>query len=284
MYLYLYFYIQLLRKIYITSQPSGSSPTISDYMQVFSKRTEVFDTIKEWLTIGGGAQDILDDAQLYSAIGSFLESALDHSVLKATMFDAPPVQKAWEYLVETKRSVISAFKSQTMRPTISRHNPRIPGNRDPRTKNMSITRDPPDLDRMDPEAFVDNIDGMAAAALSNVTQEVWVSRLNLLFFIWFAHDYLLGSLCHCRSARSSNVRPHRLVFISRRWFIRGAGRYSDDLFPYPRDRTFLVNLRAYARCAVSITPTRRAELHPSIQYHPEMAHIENRSSKNWSSF
>jgi hypothetical protein len=167
------FSIRLLHKIYITSQPSGSSPMLSDYMQVFSKRTEVFITIKEWLTIGGGAQDILDDAQLYSAIWSFLESSSDHSAFKGSMFDAPPVQ-AWEYLIETKRSVVAAFKSQTMRPMISCHNPR--------TRNIS-TRDPPDLDRMDPEAFVDNIDGMASAALSTVTQEVWVSISELLFSV-----------------------------------------------------------------------------------------------------
>jgi len=172
-----------LRKIFITSQPSGSSPTISDYIQVFTKRTEVFVTIKEWLTIGGGAQDILDDAQLYNTVWTFLESASDHFILKATMFDAPPVQKAWEYLLETKRSVVSAFKSQTMRPTISRHNPRIPGNRDPRTRNISTTREPPDLDRMDPEAFVDNIDGMASAALSNVTQEVCLSDIEFSFSV-----------------------------------------------------------------------------------------------------
>lgn len=67
------FSIQLLRKIYIASQPSGSSPTISDYMQVFFKRMEVFVTIKKWLTVGGGAQDILDGVQLYSAVWSFLE-------------------------------------------------------------------------------------------------------------------------------------------------------------------------------------------------------------------
>ena len=53
--------------MYITSQPSGSSPTISNYMQVFSKWTEVFIMIKE-LTIRGSAQDILDDMQLYSIV------------------------------------------------------------------------------------------------------------------------------------------------------------------------------------------------------------------------
>jgi len=164
---------QLLRKTYITSQPPGPSPTVSDYIQVFNRRNEVFVTINEWLTIGGGAQDILDDVQLYNAVWSFLDSRSDHSILKAATFDAPPVQTALESLVEMKSSLLSTFKVQTMRPKISHHNPQTPGKRGPRTRNLSA-RDPPDLDRMDPEAFVDNIDGMASAAFSNVTQEVCI--------------------------------------------------------------------------------------------------------------
>jgi hypothetical protein len=125
--------------------------------------------------IGGGAQDTLDDTQLYSTVYNFLESRSDHSILKAAMFDAPPVQKAMESLVGMKNSVVSTFKSQTTRPKVSRPNPRALGNRGPRTRNLSA-REPPDLDRMDPEAFVDNIDGMASAAFSNVTREVRIWR------------------------------------------------------------------------------------------------------------
>lgn len=145
------------------------------------KRNEVLVTIKEWLTIGGGAQDILDDVQLYNAVHAFLESRSDHLVFRSTMLGAPAVQKAWESLTETLRSVKSTFTSQTMRPTISRglHNHRSQPSRGARTRNIS-TRDPPDFDRMDPESFVENLDGMFSAAFSNVTQEVW--SLYAFFF------------------------------------------------------------------------------------------------------
>ena len=142
--------------------------------------------MQEWLTIGGGAQDILDDVQLFNTVQSFLETQTEQS-------DDNPiaVEQAWESLLETKRSLKLTFMSQTMRPTISRgfHNSRPQGNnRGARTRNI-CARDPPDLDRMAPEDFVDNLEGMAGAAFSNVTQEVRVYTrdhylsVSLLIFI-----------------------------------------------------------------------------------------------------
>ncbi len=149
------------------------SPSLSEYFHAATKRNEVLDTIKEWLTIGGGAQDTLDDGQLYSAVHAFLDSRTDHLIFKSDMLSNPAVQKAWESLSDAVRAVKATFISQTMRPTISRgmRNQRPPPGRGARQRNIS-TRDPPDFDRMDPESFVDNLDGMFSAAFSNVTQEV----------------------------------------------------------------------------------------------------------------
>ncbi|KAG6807525.1 hypothetical protein H0H93_001520, partial [Arthromyces matolae] len=41
-------------------------------------------------------------------------------------------------------------------------------------------RDPPDIDRLDAEGFVDNLDGMACAAFSNVTEEDLYITTDLL--------------------------------------------------------------------------------------------------------
>ncbi|KAF9476860.1 hypothetical protein BDN70DRAFT_811544 [Pholiota conissans] len=174
-------FFELLRKNYITSQPMGASPTIADYLLVVDKRNEVLLAMNEWLTIGGGAQDILDDEQLYSAVNSFLESRSDHLVFKSVMLDTPAVQKAWDSLTETLKSVKSIFTSQTMRPTISGglHTQRPQASKGTRTRNIS-TRDPPDFDRMDPEGFVDNLDGMFSAAFGNVTQEDLYITADLL--------------------------------------------------------------------------------------------------------
>lgn len=164
-----------MRKIYSTAQPAGSSPSASNHLLVARTRNEVLVTMQEWLTIGGGAQDILDDVQLFNTMQSFLETETEHYMVKSD--DNPiAVEQAWESLLETKRSLKLTFMSQTMRPTISRgfHNLRPQGtNRGARTRNIN-TREPPDLDRMVPEDFVDNLEGMASAAFSNVTQEVCV--------------------------------------------------------------------------------------------------------------
>jgi hypothetical protein len=174
---------QLLRKIYSNTQPAGSSPSAFDHLHVTRTRNEVLVTIQEWLTIGGGAQDILDDVQLFNTVQSFLEIQTEQQQYMVKSDDNNPivVEQAWESLVEeTKRSLRLTFMSQTMRPTISRgfHNNLRPqgnnnNNRGARTRNISA-REPPDLDRMAPEDFVDNLEGMAGAAFSNVTQEVCV--------------------------------------------------------------------------------------------------------------
>ena len=159
-----------MRKIYSTAPPAESSPSAS--LLVARTRNEVLVTIREWLTIGGGAQDTLDDVQLFNAIQSFLEIQTEQCMVKSD--DNPvAVEQAWLLLVETKRSLKLTFMAQTMRPTISRgfHLRPQGNNRGARTRNIS-TRDPPDLDRMDPEDFVDNLDGMAGATFGNVTQEV----------------------------------------------------------------------------------------------------------------
>ena len=192
-----------MRKIYSSAQPGGSSsPSASDHLLFARTRNEVLVTMQEWLTIGGGAQDILDDVQLFNTVHSFLETQTEqqhqqqqqHTMVKSDDDDddnnpIAAVEQAWESLVETKRSLKLTFISQTMRPTISRgfHNNLRPhgnsanhrGAAAARMRNISA-RDPPDLDRMAPEDFVDNLEGMAGAAFSNVTQEVRV----LLYIIY----------------------------------------------------------------------------------------------------
>jgi hypothetical protein len=80
------------------------------------------------------------------------------------------------------------FISQIQRPTTppAPQSPRCQaGTRSARRRNTS-GRDVPDLDRMDPEAFVDNLEGMASAAFSNVTEEVMIHLLDLFISLHFS--------------------------------------------------------------------------------------------------
>lgn len=142
------------------------------------KRSEVLGTIKEWIVTGGGAQDILDDSSLYEAVISFLDAPSDHKVFQAENFGDNSVRQSWAGLMQQKESLRTIFLSHTMRPPISRAAPRTRSNSNGARKRHLNNREPPDLDRIDPEALVDNLDGMGCAAFSNVTEEVGVVVLS----------------------------------------------------------------------------------------------------------
>jgi hypothetical protein len=174
---------------------------VEEYFEVAGKRNDVLSTMKEWVLTGGGSQDVLDDAALYTSVQAFMESSTDHMVLKGLAFEELDVQQAWKGVEEGLESLKVAFASQTRRPTLSQrvHNGARNGStlNGARAKQVSAPREPPDLDRMDPEDFVDNLDGMACAAFSNVTEEVCRSTLarcpliGILIVIFFAF------LCLC---------------------------------------------------------------------------------------
>jgi hypothetical protein len=164
----------LLRKLYIRSQPQGSSPTVSDYLRVAGSRSEVLETIKQWISSGGGAQDALDDIQLFSAVQSFLDSPTDHAVHESANFEDSNVRQAWATLLEAKQALHFSFASATKRPLAPRVDPSPKPAMTNGTRVPKISgREPPDIDVVDAECLVDCLDCMACAAFSNVTQEVW---------------------------------------------------------------------------------------------------------------
>ena len=119
----------------------------------------VLDTVTEWLKLGNGGLDVLDDVQLYQSFQKFLNTTPDNA------HPNTPLGAAWAELHQT-------FKSQTMRPSSTKTS--VPISPDPgaqRTRNMS-TREPPDLERITPEEIMEILDGMALATFSNVTEEV----------------------------------------------------------------------------------------------------------------
>ncbi|KAJ4471470.1 rho GTPase activating protein 22 [Lentinula aciculospora] len=176
-------FFELLRKIYIKTQPTGSPPLPDQYLAAISSKSQVIDTMKLWLTKGGGAQDVLDDSQLLPAVRAFFASSSDHILhSSAATFEGPGVRQAWENLTDSRQAVKQLLRSQTMRPSTSRTQAvsrNTVTTTESRVRNLS-TREPPDMDRISPEEFVDNIDGMAFAAFNNVTEEDLYITADLL--------------------------------------------------------------------------------------------------------
>lgn len=153
--------------------------------------------MREWIASGGGAQDLLDDTQLYNSVQAFLDSSTDHIVHKALAFEEPVVQQAWSNLGEGRAELRSCFVEQTKRPTLFdkvltthvRGGANGGAGRGVRTRH-SAPREPPEFDRMDPEDFVDNLDGMVCAAFCNVTEEVRPSFYTHTLLHWLTERFV----------------------------------------------------------------------------------------------
>ncbi|KAJ7815319.1 rho GTPase activating protein 22 [Mycena olivaceomarginata] len=170
-------FFELLRKMYMQTRPRGTVPTVAELLYVAGSRTEVLDALQDWLTRGGGAQDMLDDPQLYTAVCSFLDTPTDHAMPPSANASDPGVEQAWSTLTEVRGRLRRTFETNTMRPpapfpSLSRHTTSAMNGRS-RPQNQS--RDPPNIDTVDPEELVDAIDAMASAAFGNITEEARVS-------------------------------------------------------------------------------------------------------------
>lgn len=138
---------------------------------VIRARTEVLETISRWIHEGGGAQDTLDDPQLYASLLSFFNSPTEHAPPAESASD-PQVQRGFATINENRKAVLISLSLQTLRP-IARN---VFGSEillEP-SPSPSFGPEAPDIDQVKPEDLVNNIDAMAAAAFRNVTHEVCV--------------------------------------------------------------------------------------------------------------
>ena len=145
--------------------------------QVLRARQAVIRTIAEWTHTGGGAQDALDDPELYAAIHSFLSESNEQDFTLASSTDSTAeteenheVVRALAKTCETEReTLLESFTAQTRRPT-ARQVP-VRG-----VSNVTIMHNfgirPPNLEEISAMDLVNNLDAMASAAFRSVNQEV----------------------------------------------------------------------------------------------------------------
>lgn len=160
---------QLLRKKYVGAQVKSQSPSSSEVAAVVRARTEVLETISRWIHEGGGAQDALDDAQLYASLLAFFNSPTEHAP-PSDLADDSRVQRGFATINDNRKAVLTSLTLQTMRPIVRAH-PGFDLSLEP-LQSSSFGPEPPNIDEVKPEDLVNNIDAMAAAVFRNVSQEV----------------------------------------------------------------------------------------------------------------
>ena len=161
---------QLLRKRYVGAHQPGRMLTPEEVSHVVRLRLEVLETLGEWITQGGGAQDALDDAALYESLLTFFAQPTEQKLLESVSDPESEAGQALKALEVTRKTLLTSFRSQTMRPI-----PRSTATQEATDENSvinSYSSELPDVDRLDPEELVNNLNAMASATFRNVTQEV----------------------------------------------------------------------------------------------------------------
>jgi hypothetical protein len=160
----------------------------------------VLEAIKDWITSGGGAQDCLDDVQLFEAVRSFLDSPLDRSSFDALTTVESDIGQAWDALDSVRQMTHAAFTTQTQRPPSAFLANARPLKSTPRAR--SFGNQPPDLDAISADELVENLNSMGSAALSNISEEVGPPLTNFQYGCSFSYQdlFITADLLEVQSA------------------------------------------------------------------------------------
>ncbi|CCM03013.1 uncharacterized protein FIBRA_05130 [Fibroporia radiculosa] len=157
---------EFLRKRYLSARLTPS-PSLAAINGVVRLRSEVLDTMTEWMTRGSGAQDVLDDLQLYNSFRAFLNQPLDHDLTQMISADDESGRRAIASLDQIRTALYSSFVTQTLRPSRTASSDSTLEGSEKRNFGSEI----PNIDEIDAEELVKNMDAMVSAAFRNVNQE-----------------------------------------------------------------------------------------------------------------
>ncbi|KAG9018257.1 rho GTPase-activating protein [Tulasnella sp. 427] len=166
-------FARLLRKRFVgghaTADPLAaalkrdSSPSGAESPAMTQLRLDVLSTLSYWFSVGGGAQDILDDLELYQSIRSFLTSDLQVS--------SPDVQSVRKLLLDT-------FTSITSLPVRDVTPPKEPNGTDSATHRFGSQ--PPAIDDVTAAELVSNLDSIAQTSFRGVTEASMFELADIL--------------------------------------------------------------------------------------------------------
>jgi GTPase-activating protein BEM2 len=192
-------FFELLRKIYISHQtttgitaPGTTTLLPTDIVQIAVAKARVLETVTDWISQGGGAQDILDDTSLLHSIKDFLRSTTlftlpefsdamerDRSVQQA----CKALSEAWVFLRETVKTYTmkpATINGTKIKDVMSLSLPGAVNGMGAKKPGKVSSRDPPNIDSVEPMELVENLDEMAFAVFATVTDDVSVLFLNFV--------------------------------------------------------------------------------------------------------
>ncbi|KAH7098312.1 hypothetical protein BKA62DRAFT_642445 [Auriculariales sp. MPI-PUGE-AT-0066] len=131
-------FFELLRKRYLMATPG--------------LRIEVLTVVKDWITLGSGAQDALDNPDLWDGLKSFLSAPSQQSVRASGFMGQPSNTVELEELEQLRKETLETFLRHTLRPRLR------PVKHDKQVSMPNFPPSPPRIDDLSPEDFATVLD------------------------------------------------------------------------------------------------------------------------------
>lgn len=145
-------------------------------MRAAHTREDVLSAITDWLRTGGGAQDALDDLELYESISAFLNNDNLHAA-PSSASEPEVLSTLWSHIASARDSLRAQFFKQTRRPDVP---PPSIGVSDPRSSLANYGSEPPKVDGSDAEELVNNLDSIGATVFRIITHDDLAITSDLL--------------------------------------------------------------------------------------------------------
>ncbi|KAF8326839.1 uncharacterized protein EI90DRAFT_2975491 [Cantharellus anzutake] len=151
-------FFELMLKRYSHYPGLGVQVESSSTVPLHNLQEEVLHVLKDWMEIGGGSSDVLDDPQLFRSFSEFTVRLTKES-------DAEGNQE--NKLNDARKILASIFSEQSRRPLLLEESAK-PSH--PQSQDAFGTL-PPSIDDLKPEHLVANLDSIASAVMAAVTSD-----------------------------------------------------------------------------------------------------------------
>jgi hypothetical protein len=107
----------MLLRLFDTTLPSAA-PSNHDHTDDANLRLSILTVLSDWITQGGGAQDLLDNADICRELRHFLHNDEKHAVPEGVS-KASVDRPAWEEVQDLRNSFVISFERLIRRPSLS---------------------------------------------------------------------------------------------------------------------------------------------------------------------
>jgi len=174
----------MLLRLFDTTLPSAA-PSNHDHTDDANLRLSILTVLSDWITQGGGAQDLLDNADICRELRHFLHNDEKHAVPEGISKESPD-RPAWEEVQDLRKSSVMLFERLIRRPSLSALIVHEPG-----PSERVYGPHPPDIDDVDVEDLIGCLDAIGATAFRYVQPEVSPTRSSCKCLLrWPPQDLL----------------------------------------------------------------------------------------------